>query len=178
LDVDEVKLAWLRGDTDFLARSVLPMVAKKCREVARRTGYTDVDELHSASYVRVAQQLATFNPDSAKLTTWIGYYLESYLQREVISRWTTVAGLPAWGDDEPFVVEDRSGLEAVELVRVSIEKLGDRDRVVLKHHLDGLSVRLIAKKLTVSGEQARLLLIRAKENLRKVIEKDIKERAA
>lgn len=171
LSREEEEEAWRAGDLDTLARSVMPMVRKKCAELARATGYHDLDDLYSCANLHLTRILLNFKPGRGRLTTIVGWRLKATLAQDVLKNRTDHLRIDDLSEWSLAVVDTHRDSEGeVAKLRKAIKLLGDKQRLAVESHLNGVPAASVAKKLGITTPSAWLLLARAKSRLREIIE--------
>lgn len=182
----ELMLALQAGDegafTVLVDRHRNAMVNLAYRYLGNRA---DAEDLAQEIFVKVYKAAPRYRPE-AKFTTWLYRVAVNASFNEVRNRKNRpthgAATLSGAGDDDPFVPtladtrtdtppEAAARAELRARVRAAVEELPERQRLaLLLNKFHGLGYKELAEALDMTVPGVKSLLVRARENVRRLIE--------
>ncbi len=174
---------------EALVNKYQPLVVKTCLGFV--TSYADAEDIAQDVFIEVYQSLSDFRSE-AKLSTWL-YRIAvnkslNYVRKEKRSRMIrSIEGFFSFNGEinESMDIEDKSvehpdtkieRAESKVMLKKSINSLPENQRIafVLSKYQD-LSYKEIAEVMDVTLSSVESLLFRAKVNLKKYLEREIKK---
>lgn len=160
-----------RGDREAIAaltKRCLPMVFGLAKRLLRDSG--EAEDAAQEVFVKVWRKISSYDPERAKLETWIGRITINACHDRLRKR----REAPLAGDDAPDLPDTAPDAEqalgahqAASQVRAAVAVLPERQRIALElRHFQDMSQAEAAQILEVSEEALESLLARARRSLK------------
>lgn len=159
-----------RGDREAVAaltKRCLPMVYGLAQRLLRDPG--EAEDAAQEVFVKVWRKISSYDPDRAKLETWIGRITINTCHDRRRKRREPLAGddAPDVADTVPDAEQTLGAHQAASQVRAAVAKLPERQRIALElSHFQDLSQADAAQIMDVSEEALESLLARARRTLK------------
>jgi RNA polymerase sigma-70 factor (ECF subfamily) len=172
----ELMLAFKAGDenafTELVDRHRDAVVNLTYRYLGNQS---DAEDLAQEVFLKVYRARARYEP-AAKFTTWLYRVAANACLNEVRDRRRRPTFLASALDDAPASaanspVEEAERSELGERVRAALAELPERQRLaLLLNKFHGLGYEEMAESLSMSVPAVKSLLVRARENVRRIVE--------
>lgn len=123
----------------------------------------DVDDLVSAVFLKIVQNMAGFDPTKASVSTWV-YTITRNTVIDYFRTHRSFVPLEEYMVDEEYCTLDDSDLEILADALLSLKEK-ERDLIVL-HYYQGYTLKTIAEKMGMSYINAKVVHQKALNNLR------------
>ncbi|WBQ14030.1 RNA polymerase sigma factor [Hyphomonadaceae bacterium BL14] len=160
-----------RGDRDAIAaltKRCLPMVYGLALRLLRDPG--EAEDVAQEVFVKVWRKISSYDPERAKLETWIGRItINTCYDRLRKRRESPLADddAPDLPDPAPDAEQAMGAHQAASRVRAAVAALPERQRIALElRHFQDMSQAEAAHILDVSEEALESLLARARRSLK------------
>lgn len=160
-----------RGDRDAIAaltKRCLPMVYGLSLRLLRDPG--EAEDAAQEVFVKVWRKISSYNPERARLETWIGRItINTCHDRRRKRRESPLADddAPDLPDPAPDAEQAMGAHQAASRVRAAVAALPERQRIALElRHFQDMSQVEAARILDVSEEALESLLARARRSLK------------
>lgn len=160
-----------RGDREAIAaltKRCLPMVYGMAQRMLRDPG--EAEDAAQDVFVKVWRKISSYDPERAKLETWIGRItINTCHDRQRKRREVPLAGqdAPDVPDIAPDAEQTLGANQAASQVRAAVAALPENQRIAMElRHFQDLSQAEAAQILEVSEEALESLLARARRTLK------------
>ena len=130
----------------------------------------DVEDLISSIFVKVYQNIASFDEKKASISTWI-YAITRNMVIDYFKVHKIVCELPEILEYIEENFEDILKKETLEELACALEQLEQRKRdLIILHYYSGYTLKQVAKKMDMSYANVKIIHAKALRELKKLME--------